>query len=484
MNSLYRAALVGALLPANLFAAGIVTVITSRDAHPLESRAAGWIAEAVTVAVDAEVRIATHQTPGDGEGTRIMVGVGKSSTGTPHGEHRVVARDNEFIVEGDSPSAVLWAAAELVGHLGVRPTLQGDLPPIAKLEKIPPFQVTRSPLVSERVWDGIHAGHHSLSAWPVEALQKLFHQLAKLKFTHVVLPRAPASFAPIRVTGDTAGRSAFKGVPFFTPPDPDGYAQASRAAANDAGLVVLDSVEKDTSWVALGPGNASILPSLSLSDLEGQVRSVLGKKETRVTFFGGMPGDLNAAIYFASRACFEPSLTARKALEELVTPICGEGVSDRLWMGFEHLATARTTLNALDARLGVPEANFLARHLDARGKPRAEMGRLKTLYAEAMNEMYRGNTRARGGARPFILYHAKRLEFAMHFTSAVEALATAGDAAARKQEDARAEASDAALEAVYNALSACADVARDPADLAVIATLNEFGYRPLNQTLR
>ena len=127
---------------------------------------------------------------------------------------------------------------------------------------------------------------------------------------------------------------------------------------------------------------------------------------------------------------------------------------------------------------------MLLRHLNAKTAPPAWLTKVKSLYADAMNEMYRGNTRARGGARPYILYHAKRFEFALHYCTALEALGNAGVATAQNKPDARADAADAALEAIYNALNAHADVARDASDRGVIALLNEHGYRPVGKALR
>ena len=72
----------------------------------------------------------------------------------------------------------------------------------------------------------------------------------------------------------------------------------------------------------------------------------------------------------------------------------------------------------------------------------------------------------------------------MHWTSAIESLCKAAEATSRKEVDARAEALDSALEAFYNALNAHAEVARDPSDRAVIATLNEWVYKPFSQALR
>jgi hypothetical protein len=116
---------------------------------------------------------------------------------------------------------------------------------------------------------------------------------------------------------------------------------------------------------------------------------------------------------------------------------------------------------------------MLLRHLESKEPLPAWITEVKTLYTGAMNEMYRANTRARGGARPFILYHAKRLEFALHYFTALESLYKAHDSATR------AESLEAAVEASYNALNAYADVARDASDRGIIALLNEYGYRAL-----
>jgi hypothetical protein len=187
-----------------------------------------------------------------------------------------------------------------------------------------------------------------------------------------------------------------------------------------------------------------------------------------------MPGDLNAAAHFVSRAAFTPGFTAEQSLAQLVTPIGGEGVAERLWKGLQQVEQAAALIAANDAALGVPAPKMFLRHAEATGPPPAWLTEVKTLYTGAMNEMYRGNTRARGGARPFILYHAKRLEFALHFCTAIESLRkSASDSEAREQ----------AIEALYNALNAHAEVARDASDRAAIALLNEHGCRPLTKAL-
>jgi hypothetical protein len=83
-----------------------------------------------------------------------------------------------------------------------------------------------------------------------------------------------------------------------------------------------------------------------------------------------------------------------------------------------------------------------------------------------------------------MLYHAKRLEFAVHYLGAVEAARLSAVAKGKGDADARVEQAEKAAEGMYNALNALGDVARDPSDRAVIAVLNEYGYRPLKAELK
>jgi len=109
--------------------------------------------------------------------------------------------------------------------------------------------------------------------------------------------------------------------------------------------------------------------------------------------------------------------------------------------------------------------------------------RAKELYAKGMNEMYRANTRARDGARPWILYHAKRHTFAVHYLGAVEAARKAGLARAAQEDDAWSEQLELSIESMHNALGIYSEVAADPADRGIIAILNAFAYRPLLEAL-
>jgi hypothetical protein len=170
--------------------------------------------------------------------------------------------------------------------------------------------------------------------------------------------------------------------------------------------------------------------------------------------------------------------TNEKALSAMITPMCGEGVTEPLWLGFQELDKAAQLITKHDPQLGYPTADMISRHLKAEGPVPEWLTQVKDHYLKAMNEMYRANTRAREGSRSFTLYQAKRLEFTFHFISAIESIYKSHDPAAR------AESLAAAVDSIYNALNSWSDVARDTSDRGAIALLNEHAYRVLLKAVK
>ena len=106
-------------------------------------------------------------------------------------------------------------------------------------------------------------------------------------------------------------------------------------------------------------------------------------------------------------------------------------------------------------------------------------------YADATSEWYRAIRAAfNDPARPALLYHAKRCEFASHYFAALEAARLAGVAKAKGEKDAVVAQLEKATESMYAALTALGDVARDPSDRGLIAVLAESAYRPLTAELK
>ncbi len=280
------------------------------------------------------------------------------------------------------------------------------------------------PASGDRIWNGYTGDAMGQEAWNEDDLDVRLGQLKKLGYTTIAVPQTVQPFAPIRVDGDTGGRKAFHGARTFENPDVAAITARFRDKAKAQGFEIITAA----------PAAQSVLPRNAFPD--------------------------------------EATLSA------FITPMCGEGVSDRLWLGFQEIDKASALIAKHDPKLGHPAPDMLLRHLRAEGPPPDWLTEVKTHYLNAMNEMYRANTRAREGSRSFTLYNAKRLEFTFHFVSAIESLYKAHDPAAR------AESQTAAMDSLYNALNSWSDVARDPSDRGAIALLNEHAYRALSKALK
>ncbi len=274
------------------------------------------------------------------------------------------------------------------------------------------------PPSGDGVWNGYTGDAMGQEAWSEAELLQRAEQAHRLGYRAVAVPAQIPTIAPIRVDGDTAGRKAFAGAKVFAQPDAGAATARFRARAAELGLRVVEA----------DPVPASVLPRSEFADAQ--------------------------------------------AVAEKVTPLCGEGVAEPLWLGLQTLEKARQLIECHDPRLGVPAPDVLRRHLEADGPAPAWLAEVKALHLAAMNEMYRANTRAREGSRALTLRHAKRLEFAFHFLTCIETLYQA-------RGDARAEALTAAQESLHQALNAWADVALDASDRGGIALLNEHGCRVL-----
>lgn len=285
-------------------------------------------------------------------------------------------------------------------------------------------QITAQPAHGSRVWNGYTGNVMGQESWSQEELEQLLKRLQTLKYTTIAIPANVAPFTPIRVDGDTGGRKAFRGASTFGNADVAAITARFRERAGKLGFEIITA--------------------------EPVAGSVLPKND------------------FASE----------KALSDFVTPMCGEGVAERMWLGFQAIDKASQLIAQNDPELGIPAPDMLLRHLNSKKSLPDWLTEAKTFYATAMNEMYRANTRAREGSRSFTLYNAKRLEFTFHFMSAIEALYKAHDPAAR------AESLEAAMDSIYNALNSWSDVARDSSDRGGIALLNEYGYRPLVKVIK
>ncbi len=243
----------------------------------------------------------------------------------------------------------------------------------------------------------------------------------------------------------------------------------------------------------LGSSALGVVPQMQTGHLHRSIEAARKAGWRGIVARSWMAGDLAPGLHYLSRAAFDPRITPQAALTELVDSVSGEEVAPRLIKGFGLVEEATDLLDQSDAMFAEPRPDMLTKHLLARTAPPESWAKAKKNYASAMDEMYRGNTRARQGGRFFTLYFAKRFEFGLHYMTSVEALRNAGAANAAGDKAAGDKAGDGdekriaelekALEALHSGLAAYADVARDPSDRGAIAVLNRHGYRVIGEAL-
>ncbi|MFK5924177.1 MAG: alpha-glucuronidase family glycosyl hydrolase [Verrucomicrobiota bacterium] len=501
-------------------AAPTVTVAIGEDAPALEAYAALEMARQFKELFQASVEVAKFAPPN----TEHLVLVGSPATNPAIAKlvgdkwpkklseqgHLLKSIEIDgktvLIVGGGSPVATLWAVYELGHSFGIRYMLHDDFLPVDTPEfTLAGFDTVLEPNLRIRAWQVAFAGPASQESWGLAEQKILLKQLAKLKFNRVSLAQKAsqqenANGKEFSVSGDTAGRSVFAGAKIFENPDLAGkntvqeridarikmLAEVSNLARKlgiRPSAIAKKQVDSKIVLLPLGQGGGGLLPQFSTSKLPAKLAEIRSGKKDGFAVTCSIPGDLNMDIYYLSRASFDSKITPAESLVDLVKPICGEGVVERLSNGFAAIEEVSALIEKNDYDFAVPDPKMFMKNYTSSEPAPEWWAKATELYGTAVNEMYRGNTRARDGARPFILYQAKHFTFALHYMMAVDAARKAGIARAAKDTDAQVENLETAVEQMHNALGIYADVARDNSDRGVIAILNKYAYRPLLKEL-
>ena len=535
------------LLAMPVLAGPSVTIIVGPEPKPLEELAAKEVATTLKQLFEADVTISKDNNangptvlignPGSNPAIGRLTKWPKLSK-QGHLLRKVASgRGYKLIVGGGSPLATYWAACELGHFFGMRRLLHADFPPLKK----PAFRLdgvdgTWEPQFKTRAWRTMGTSPASQVSWSLKEHKLRLKQLAKLKFNHLIIPlqtwqpflpyenargKRPANKLwrdrELRVDGETAGRAAFGRERVFDNPDfqdartPVQHTEAGVklvrgiiAEAKRLGMRTTIEVEapvlslkqyrqtfpnadavipfSELVKVEIGNQKGNLLPKFDLKQTHASLSGLRQKNEDGFAVSCQLVDDLNTSIFYLSRAGFDSEMTPKRAVDELVTPICGE-VSVRIGIGFDHLAKASSLINEHNPTIASPREDVIMRHYKSSQAVPEWWGEAKGSFAMAMNEMYRANTRARGGAREYSLYLAKKFEFALHYFTCIESLRNAAIARSKMDKDAQLEGLDQAVEAMHNAMSAVADVDRNNADRGIIALFNEYGFRPLIREL-
>lgn len=256
------------------------------------------------------------------------------------------------------------------------------------------------------------------------------------------------------------------------------------------GLVVrpLDAAKdgaspSQISIVNFGKYTATTLPRIRPRSWEEQWHAIPKQGSQGFEVHSSHIGDDDLPAYWISRVSFGEASTPEMACRSLLAPVCGEEVDHRVWQGFELMEKASMLFGNDSVTPETFGFDLSDRLLAADEPPPSEWNEVRNNYLNAMNEMYRANTRARDGGRAFTLYFARRFEFAFEYMNCIEAIRKAGIAERKKDAATQIAELEKAIESLNNALNAMAAVARSNSDRGLIAVLNENGYRPLKKKL-
>lgn len=228
-----------------------------------------------------------------------------------------------------------------------------------------------------------------------------------------------------------------------------------------------------------------LLPRISHSELHEVIQKLKARQwEGFVAQFGDI-GIMDLNAYYLSRASVEATMTPTLAAAEMMTPVCGEGVVDRVLKAFDLIQAATVLTESKHFTFEIPPPILGEVHAPEYSirEDASWWGDVRTSYLNAMNEMYRANTRAREGGRQFTLYFARRFEFAFEYMNCVQAIHKAGIAKAKGDKETQIAELEKAIESVHAACNAMAAVARSNSDRGIIAVMNEYAYRPLKREL-
>jgi hypothetical protein len=259
---------------------------------------------------------------------------------------------------------------------------------------------------------------------------------------------------------------------------------ARRVAEHRELLAAVPAQSAPSSLIlTLADDNVGVLPQLTTSRLHTLVEHIRERGWEGFSTRYWIIGDLDPAVYYLSRASFDARVTPRSAYEDLLAPIGGRDVAERLIKAYGLIERATEIIDERDIGFTFPVPGVVMKHYASTEPPPAWWKEVQDLYAGAMDEMYRANQRSKEAGLAMTRYNAKRLEFAYHYLTAIEATRFAGVAKSKSDSETTVAQLERAVESMYNALDCLREVARDSCDLGVIAVLNEYGYRPLQREL-
>jgi hypothetical protein len=207
--------------------------------------------------------------------------------------------------------------------------------------------------------------------------------------------------------------------------------------------------------------------------------------------------DHDPSVTYLSKAAWDRNVTPQAVCEDQIRAVCGEAAVAPMLEAFREIESVTAALEDHGMGLTFPTPGMMMQHWTpeplTKARPEDRAG-----YLRALDAVRRVPLPARDEGQVYIKYWIGRLEFAVKYLDAVQAVKdaavaeqAANDAKAKgdmqeckKQLTEAVRLADLAHTTTAQAIESYAAVAKNRADLGAIAVLAEYAYRPLRNKAR
>ncbi len=224
--------------------------------------------------------------------------------------------------------------------------------------------------------------------------------------------------------------------------------------------------------------NIGLVPQLTTSSLyqltQGLLRWGWAGFSTRYWTIGGQ----DPSVAYLARAAWDATSTPEAVYRDQIDAVCGKGCAPDLLRVFREVEAVTVSMEWNELGFGFAVPGMMMKHWKPEPMP-VDLLEDRRGYQQALDAARRALKKTKPGGRNYVEYWVGRLEYAVAYLNAVEAVHRAAMAEVKKDRTATLRETELALADVRQALEAYAGIARDQSDRGALATLNEFVYRPL-----
>jgi hypothetical protein len=204
--------------------------------------------------------------------------------------------------------------------------------------------------------------------------------------------------------------------------------------------------------------------------------------------------DHDTSTAYLSKVAWDPEITPTTVYADQVRAVCGEAAVQPMLKVFHEVEAVTTRLEDHGMALTFPQPGMMARQWAPEPLPQ-ELADDREIYRRALDVIRTIPTPSQAAGQAYLRYWTARLEFAVTYFDAIEAVkraATAEKAAEQARQDGdeglyRMRLAEAvryaqdARDTAFAAIDTYAAVAKNRADAGAVATLSEYAWRHLGR---